>query len=166
MLLTLTPNPCLEKTFRVPTFAANGSFRIGSDAIHENVGGKGINAARVAARFGVRAVALAPLGPNLRDHLHHLAASETFELHGIEVEALTRTCHNVVSEQGSTELLEAGYELTVGDGTRLFQAWRDHLADAAAVLRTLREPDRAMAAAGDVQVWERMILAALGEQAG
>jgi hypothetical protein len=40
-------------------------------------------------------------------------------------------------------------------------SWRDHLADAAAVLRTLREPDRAMAAAGDPAVWERMILAAI-----
>jgi hypothetical protein len=42
-------------------------------------------------------------------------------------------------------------------------AWRDHLADALAVLRTLREPDRAMADAGDVAVWERMILAAIAE---
>jgi hypothetical protein len=31
------------------------------------------------------------------------------------------------------------------------------------VLRTLREPDPAMAAAGDPVIWERMILAALGE---
>jgi len=42
--------------------------------------------------------------------------------------------------------------------------WRDYLADAAAVLRTLREPDGAMAAAGDPAVWEKMILAAI-EQA-
>ena len=41
--------------------------------------------------------------------------------------------------------------------------WREHLMDAVAVLRTLREPDRKMAAAGDVAVWERMILAALDE---
>lgn len=39
--------------------------------------------------------------------------------------------------------------------------WRDHLPDAAAVLRTMREPDPAMAAAGDVAIWEKMILAAL-----
>ncbi|BCM90077.1 tagatose-6-phosphate kinase [Abditibacteriota bacterium] len=127
MLLTLTPNPCLEKTFRVPDFVANGSFRIAPEATHENVGGKGINAARVAARFGVRSVALAPLGPNLRDHLKQLAAPEAFELHGIEVEALTRTCHNVVAHDGVTELLEAGYPLSVGDGTRLFEAWRGQL---------------------------------------
>ena len=39
--------------------------------------------------------------------------------------------------------------------------WRDHLDQARAVLRTLREPDQAMAAAGDVAVWEKMVLAAI-----
>ena len=42
-------------------------------------------------------------------------------------------------------------------------AWRDHVQDAVAVLRTLREPDTRMADAGDPVVWERMILAALPE---
>ena len=41
--------------------------------------------------------------------------------------------------------------------------WKDHLADAAAVLKTLREPDKTMAAVGDVAVWERMVLAAIEE---
>ena len=47
--------------------------------------------------------------------------------------------------------------------TRVDESWREHLADATAVLKTMREPDRAMAAVGDVAVWERMILAALAE---
>ena len=41
-------------------------------------------------------------------------------------------------------------------------AWPDYQDEAIAVLRTLREPDTDMAAAGDVAVWERMIAAALG----
>ena len=40
-------------------------------------------------------------------------------------------------------------------------AWREHLDDARAVLRTLREPDEAMAANGDVAIWERMVRAAI-----
>lgn len=48
-------------------------------------------------------------------------------------------------------------------GPAVDSVWRDYLDDALAVLRTLREPDRAMAAAGDPAVWERMILAALDE---
>ena len=42
-------------------------------------------------------------------------------------------------------------------------AWPDHRDDALAVLRTLREPSEAMAAAGDVAVWEQMVLAAIEE---
>ena len=44
--------------------------------------------------------------------------------------------------------------------------WPRHLAAAAAVLRTMREPDPAMAAVGDVAVWERMMLAAVAECRG
>ncbi len=42
-------------------------------------------------------------------------------------------------------------------------AWRDYREDALCILRTLREPDPAMAAAGDVGIWEKMVEAALSE---
>lgn len=42
-------------------------------------------------------------------------------------------------------------------------SWRDHRDDALAIIRTLREPDPAMAAAGDVGTWERMAEAAIAE---
>ena len=41
--------------------------------------------------------------------------------------------------------------------------WREYLPDAAAVLHTLRVPDERMAVAGDVAIWERMVLAAIEE---
>lgn len=46
-------------------------------------------------------------------------------------------------------------------GRQVDDAWRDYLDDARAVMKTLREPDEAMAAAGDPAVWERMILAGI-----
>jgi hypothetical protein len=46
-------------------------------------------------------------------------------------------------------------------GRHVDAVWRDYLSDAIAVLKTLREPDVAMAKAGDPQVWEAMILAGL-----
>lgn len=45
-------------------------------------------------------------------------------------------------------------------------AWREHLDDARAVLRTMREPDEQMAGMGDVAVWERMVRAALDADGG
>ena len=43
-------------------------------------------------------------------------------------------------------------------------AWREHVNQALAVLHTAREPDEAMAAAGDVDTWRRMIEAALEQR--
>lgn len=48
-------------------------------------------------------------------------------------------------------------------GRRVDDAWKDHRDDAVAVLKTLREPSRAMAAAGDAAIWEKMVLAAIDE---
>jgi len=46
---------------------------------------------------------------------------------------------------------------------RVDATWRDYRDDASSILRTLREPDPAMAAAGDLAVWEAMIEAALAQ---
>lgn len=46
-------------------------------------------------------------------------------------------------------------------GDRVDKVWRDYADDARSVLRTLREPDPIMAAAGDADMWERMVIVAL-----
>lgn len=52
-------------------------------------------------------------------------------------------------------------------GDKVDAIWRDYREDALSVLRTLREPDPIMAAAGDVDMWDRMVEAALqAEEAG
>ncbi len=48
-------------------------------------------------------------------------------------------------------------------GDRVDDIWRDYRDDAVSILKTLREPDPAMAEAGDLGVWQRMIEAALAE---
>jgi hypothetical protein len=48
-------------------------------------------------------------------------------------------------------------------GDKVDSIWRDYREDALSILRTLREPDPAMAEAGDVSTWQRMIEAALAE---
>ena len=48
-------------------------------------------------------------------------------------------------------------------GDKVDAIWRDHRSDALSVLRTMREPDPAMAEAGDVKTWERMVEAALAQ---
>lgn len=45
-------------------------------------------------------------------------------------------------------------------------AWHEHVNQALAVLHTMREPDEAQAAAGDVETWRNMIEAAIAQKAG
>ncbi len=62
----------------------------------------------------------------------------------------------------------AGRQLSInaeGDdpsaGPNVDEVWHEYVDDALAILRTLREPDPVMAAAGDPDMWERMVEAAL-----
>jgi hypothetical protein len=42
--------------------------------------------------------------------------------------------------------------------------WPEHINQAEAVLHTMREPDEAMAAVGDVEMWRRMVEAAIAQR--
>jgi hypothetical protein len=44
------------------------------------------------------------------------------------------------------------------------RTWREHLNQAQAVLHTMREPDEAMAAVGDVAMWRNMVEAAIAQK--
>jgi hypothetical protein len=76
--------------------------------------------------------------------------------HSTAAERIARTlAAHALSANGQG--LEESASQHVGD------TWREHLPAALLVLKTLREPSRAMADAGDPAVWERMILTAIGE---
>ena len=49
-------------------------------------------------------------------------------------------------------------------GDKIDRAWREHVNQALAVLHTLREPDQDMAAAGDPDVWRKMVETAIAER--
>ena len=55
-----------------------------------------------------------------------------------------------------------GNDPSAGDKVDL--AWPDHVNQALAVLHTLREPDEAMAAVGDVEMWRNMVEAAISQR--
>ena len=44
------------------------------------------------------------------------------------------------------------------------QVWPENVNEALAVLHTMREPDQAMAAAGDTGTWSRMVEAAIAQR--
>lgn len=46
-------------------------------------------------------------------------------------------------------------------GPSVDETWHEYTDDALSILRTMREPDPVMAAAGNPEMWERMVEAAL-----
>ena len=51
-------------------------------------------------------------------------------------------------------------------GPDVDRTWPEHLNQVQAVLHTMREPDEAMAAAGDVSTWRAMVKAAIAQKVG
>ena len=49
-------------------------------------------------------------------------------------------------------------------GEKVDRVWREHMNQALAVLHTMREPDEAMVAAGDEEIWREMVEAAIAER--
>jgi len=49
-------------------------------------------------------------------------------------------------------------------GPEVDRTWPEHLDQAQAVLHTMREPDEAMAAAGDTETWRTMVEAAMAQK--
>ena len=46
-------------------------------------------------------------------------------------------------------------------GEKVDLVWKEHVNQALAVLHTMREPDERMAAAGDAEIWSRMVETAI-----
>ena len=152
MLLFFTPNPCIERTLRVPDFAALGSFRVAPADVRVTAGGKGINAARVAANLGADVLSLAPVGPAHKTQLQAFLDADGVRCEWVEVAAATRATLNVVQQSGVTEIVEAGGPLSLDEGAALIEAFAGLLPRCEFVVIGGSYP---AAAPGWAQAWER-----------
>ena len=125
--LFFTPNPCIERTLRVPDFARGVSHRVASENLRVTAGGKGINAARVARNFGANVRVLAPVGRGQIEQFSALLAQDELEADSIEVESDTRTTINIIHDGGFTEMVEAGNPLSIEDADEIINRFGAHL---------------------------------------
>jgi len=122
MILTVTPNPAIDLTYRVAALEPGETHRVAAPAAR--AGGKGLNVARVVAQTGGAAFALTTAGgaPGLRlaDDLE--AAGLPSEL--VPVSSPTRSSVAIVDEgSGVTTIFnEEGGPLTPGEWTALREA--------------------------------------------
>ena len=133
MILTVTMNPAIDKTYVVDHFQPNQVFR--TDKIIATAGGKGINVARVVSILGEAVAATGFLGGNNGAFIADELIKQNVRNEFLKTQGETRVCLNIIDEinSTSTEILESGPTLShqeVDD----FLHWFDQLLDQATII--------------------------------
>lgn len=120
MLLFITPNPCVERTYLLDDFDCGQVHRVPSAKVLLNAGGKGINAARVASQFSSKILSLCWIGEAQYEWFDRQLDAEKVPHELIRVSPETRTCINILrTENPKTEIVEAGLPVPENAGAQL-----------------------------------------------
>ena len=111
-IYTVTLNPALDKTVRVPNFAVDRVNRI--TWLRQDAGGKGINVSKVIAKLGGESTAIAVLAGQTGQWIANALCENNIEVQAITVPGETRTNLKVVDTEGgtNTDINEPGPEVT------------------------------------------------------
>jgi 1-phosphofructokinase len=127
MIVTLTPNPSLDRTLQLHALVRGGVNRAEGGQI--DPGGKGVNVSRALAAHGVKTVAVLPLGGPDGAVLAELLAAQGVEVRRVPVAGDTRTNITVAEPDGTTtKLNEPGPELSPAEVADLAAAVLDAVA--------------------------------------
>ncbi|MEN2419826.1 1-phosphofructokinase [Streptomyces rimosus] len=129
MILAVTPNPSLDRTYEIPTLERGAVLRATADRI--DPGGKGVNVSRAVAAAGHRTLAVLPLGGPAGAALGDLLAAEGIEVAGVPVAGQTRSNISAVEPDGTlTKINAAGPELSADESRALLETVRTRSAGA------------------------------------
>jgi 1-phosphofructokinase family hexose kinase len=128
VIVTVTPNPSIDRTLRVPVLRRGEVVR--ATGTTSEAGGKGINVARALDEMGVAAVAIAPASEATRARLDALLDGHPALL-VIPIEGEIRTNLSLIEPDGTvTKVNEPGPALEPAVADRLL----DHIAAAIAAI--------------------------------
>jgi 1-phosphofructokinase family hexose kinase len=130
MIVTIVPNPALDKTVVLPDFTTGKIYR--GDVL-TLAGGKGFNFARALHTLGQQSLLIGPVGGHAGRHLLELAAQDGLPCDCVPVRAELRTCLTIVdprSNQPPTEIYERGAPLQAGAWDLLIAKAVSHFAEA------------------------------------
>jgi 1-phosphofructokinase len=110
VIVTVTPNPSLDRTAAVAEFRRGEVLR--ATSVRLDPGGKGVNVARALAAAGTPTVALLPAGGAVGDRLAELLAPEGVSVVTVPIAGSTRSNITLVEADGTTtKINEPGPEL-------------------------------------------------------
>lgn len=120
-VLTVTPNPSLDRTYEIPALVPGGVLRADGDRV--DPGGKGVNVSRAVAAAGHATVAVLPVGGPEGALLTQLLAELGVEVSGVPVAGSTRVNISLTEPGGAlTKVNAPGPELTGDESRALLEA--------------------------------------------
>jgi 1-phosphofructokinase len=121
MILTVTPNPSVDRTVLVDGVARGAVNRARS--IRVDPGGKGVNVSRALTAHGMPTTALLPLGGPEGHVLQALLADAGVSVVGVPIAATTRSNIAIIEPDGTTtKVNEPGPALQPGEREQLLAA--------------------------------------------
>ena len=121
MIVTVTPNPSLDRTIEVERLLRGGVVRAVGGRV--DPGGKGINVARALAAHGVATSAVLPCGGTDGLHLTRLLESYPGSVRAVPIDGSIRTNVTIVEPDGTTtKFNEIGPTLSVDEVEALVAA--------------------------------------------
>ncbi|MEU8678826.1 1-phosphofructokinase [Streptomyces sp. NPDC048560] len=128
MILTVTPNPSLDRTYELRDLTRGAVLRATGDRV--DPGGKGINVSRAVAAAGHRTVAVAPLGGPEGALLARLLGEHGIEAAGVPIAGSTRVNITLVEPDGTlTKVNATGPEITESEAETLLETVRTRSSD-------------------------------------
>lgn len=123
MILTVTPNPSLDRTYEVPSLDRGEVVRATGDRM--DPGGKGVNVSRAVAATGRHTVAVLPLGGAPGALVAELLDAQGIEVAPVPVAGQTRSNIAVAEPDGTlTKINAAGPELAPAEAEALLETVR------------------------------------------
>ncbi|MEY9877464.1 1-phosphofructokinase [Streptacidiphilus sp. MAP12-33] len=123
MIVTITPNPSLDRTYELPSLAAGTVNRATADRV--DPGGKGVNVARALTAAGHPSTAVLPLGGPAGERLAALLRQQGIAVAAVPVVGETRTNVSLAAADGSlTKVNAPGPQLSAEESTALLAAAR------------------------------------------
>ncbi|MGW2822180.1 1-phosphofructokinase [Streptomyces sp. NPDC001443] len=129
MILTVTPNPSLDRTYEVPSLERGDVIRATGERV--DPGGKGVNVSRAVAAAGRRTVAVLPLGGAPGALVAGLLDAQGIEVARVPVAGTTRSNIALAEADGVlTKINAPGPELSPDEQELLLETVRARSGDA------------------------------------
>ncbi|MBA1434108.1 1-phosphofructokinase family hexose kinase [Bombilactobacillus bombi] len=123
MILTITINPSVDRLYSVKHLHVGTLNRV--HLVKKMVGGKGINAARVASELGSKAIATGFLAGQNGEYILNEAKNDKYISDFIQIAGETRNCYTIIqNDKLKTEINESNTQMNLSDLDRLLDKIR------------------------------------------